>query len=399
MSVLEQRMRGVLGGFVARGEVPGLVGLVHHRGKTHVVPMGTLERGGGAAVEADSIFRIASLTKAVTAAAAMILVEECVLRIDDPIDDLVPELAGRRVLRALDAPLDDTVPATRPITVRDLLTFRLGTGQLLVEGDELPIVRAMRDPRIDRGPDGPAGGPDEWLARLGALPLMFQPGERWTYHTSADVLGVLVARAAGKPLHDFMTERVFEPLGMRDTGYHLPADKLHRLAASYRPDGSGGVTPRPDPRVWHEPPAFPSGGGGPGLLSTALDYAAFFRMLLEKGRHDGGRILSRVSVELMTADHLSPAQKAGAETFLGSGGWGFGMQVDTRADRLYTRPGRFGWTGGLGTTAYADPSEGLVGVLFTQVAMTSPVAPKVFEDFWTVTYTSIDQHLTPFSGR
>ncbi|MEU1384633.1 MULTISPECIES: serine hydrolase domain-containing protein [unclassified Nonomuraea] len=294
MSVLEQRLRGVLGGFVARGEVPGLVGLVHHRGETHVVPVGTLERGGGAAVEADSIFRIASLTKAVTAAAAMILVEECVLRIDDPIDDLVPELAGRRVLRALDAPLDDTVPATRPITVRDLLTFRLGTGQLLTEdGADFPILRAMRDPRIDRGPDGPGSGPGEWLARLGALPLMYQPGERWIYHTAADVLGVLIARAAGKPLHDFMTERIFEPLGMYDTGYRLPAGKLRRLAGSYRPDGSGGVTPRPDPRVWDEPPPFPSGGGGPGLLSTAPDYAAFCRMLLAQGRHDRGRILSR----------------------------------------------------------------------------------------------------------
>ncbi|MFI6918915.1 serine hydrolase domain-containing protein [Nonomuraea spiralis] len=321
MSVLERRMRDVLGGFVARGEVPGLVGLVHHRGETHLVAEGTLESGGGAPVGGDSLFRIASLTKAVTAAAAMVLVEECVLRLDEPIDDLIPELAGRRVLRALDAPLDDTVPAVRPITVRDLLTFRLGTGQLWVPGGEdFPILRAMRDPAINRGPDGPDSGPDEWLERLGALPLMYQPGERWAYHTGADVLGVLIARAAGRALPDFVTERVLEPLGMRDTGYHLPAAELHRLAGSYRPDGSGGVTPRPDPRVWDEPPLFPSGGGAPGLLTTPLDYAAFCRMLLAKGRHDGGRLLSRASVELMTTDHLSPAQKAGSETFLGEGG-------------------------------------------------------------------------------
>ncbi|NUP03720.1 MAG: beta-lactamase family protein [Nonomuraea sp.] len=391
MNVLEQRMRAVLGGYVERGEVPGLVALVHHRGETRVVAAGTLEAGGKEPVAPDTIFRIASLTKAVTAVAAMILVEECVLRLDDPIDDLIPELAGRRVLRGLDGPLDDTVPAVRAITVRDLLTFRLGIGQLLLPGgDDFPIVRAMRDPGVDRGPDGPDNGPDEWLARLGALPLMYQPGERWSYHTPADVLGVLIARATGRPLPEFVAERVLEPLGMRDTGYHLPADRLDRLAVSYQPDGSGGVRLRPDPREWDKPPRFPSGGGGPGLLSTAVDYAAFCRMLLHKGRHDGGRILSRASAELMTTDHLTPAQKAGSELFLGSGGWGFGVQVDARADHLYTRPGRFGWAGGLGTTAYTDPSEGLVGVLFTQVAMTSPVAPKVFDDFWTVTYTSLD---------
>ncbi|GGT04683.1 serine hydrolase [Nonomuraea spiralis] len=141
-----------------------------------------------------------------------------------------------------------------------------------------------------------------------------------------------------------------------------------------------------------------SGGGAPGLLTTPLDYAAFCRMLLAKGHHDGGRLLSRASVELMTTDHLSPTQKAGSETFPGEGGWGFGMQVDTRMRHLYTRPGRFGWTGGLGTTAYTDPSEDLVGLLFTQVAMTSPVPPRFFEDFWTVTYTSLDQRQGPFPG-
>jgi CubicO group peptidase (beta-lactamase class C family) len=391
MSVLEQRMRAVMGGYVERGEAPGLVALVHHRGETQVVAVGTLESGGKAPAEPGSLFRIASLTKPVTAAAAMILVEECVLRLDDPIDDLIPELAGRRVLRRLDAPLDDTVPAARPITVRDLLTFRLGTGQLWVPGsDDFPIMRAMRDPGVDRGPEGPDNGPDEWLARLGALPLMYQPGERWIYHTSADVLGIVIARAAGKPLHDFMTERIFEPLGMQDTGYHLPADKLDRLAVSYQPDGSGGVVPRPDPRVWDKPPLFPSGGGGPGLLTSAVDYAAFCRMLLGKGACEGGRILSRASVELMTTDHLTPEQRAAGQPFLGSGSWGFGLQVDLRRDHLYTRPGRFGWTGGLGTTAYTDPSEDLVGVLFTQVAMTSPVPPKFFQDFWTVAYTSLD---------
>lgn len=384
-------MRDVLGRAVERGEVPGLVALVHRHGQTHVVALGTTEVGGDRPMAADTIFRIASLTKPVTAVAAMILIEECRLRLDDPVDGLLPELAGRRVLRRIDAPLDDTVPAERPVTVRDLLTFRLGLGPILAPPGTYPIQRALAT--VDFGPDGPDCGPDEWLKRLGELPLVHQPGTGWMYHTSADVLGVLVARATGRPYDEFLRERVLAPLGMDDTGYHLPAESLGRLAVSYAADPeTGTLVRREDPRdgAWDRPPAFVSGGGGPGLLSTAGDYLAFCRMLLNGGRYDDGRILSRPAVELMTTDHLTPEQKAGNEIFFGSGGWGFGIAVDGGRDTLATRPGRFGWTGGLGTTAYTDPSEGLVGVLMTQGAMTSPRHPRVFQDFWTSAYAAID---------
>ena len=387
------RIRAVMTGAVERGEVPGLVALVHRRGEPHVITVGTTAVDGDVPVRRDTIFRIASLTKPITATAAMILIEECRLRLDDPVDDLLPELADRRVLRSVDGPLDDTVPAERPVTVRDLLTFRLGLGAIFAPPGTYPIQRALAETGVDGGPDGPPHAPDEWIKRLGALPLVYQPGAAWMYHTSADVLGVLVARAAGRPLEEFLRERVLEPLRIRDTGFHLAAGKLDRMAVSYRTDPqTGAMVRRDDPRdgAWDRPPVFPSGGGGPGLITTADDYLAFCRMLLNKGRYDGGRILSRPAVELMTTDHLTPAQKAGNEIFLGSGGWGFGVGVDSRRDDLATRPGRFGWTGGLGTTAYTDPAEDLVGVLLTQRAMSSPQHPRVFRDFWTTAYAAID---------
>ncbi|HEY0541219.1 MAG TPA: serine hydrolase domain-containing protein [Actinoallomurus sp.] len=387
------RMREVMAGAVERGDVPGLVALVHRRGETHVVAFGAAAAGGDTPMRRDTIFRLASLTKPITAVAAMILVEECRLRLDDPVDDLLPELADRRVLRRVDGPLDETVPAERSITVRDLLTFRLGLGAIFAPPGTYPIQRALDETGVDRGPDGPPHAPDEWIKRLGALPLVHQPGTAWMYHTSADVLGVLIARAAGRPLEAFLRERVFEPLGMVDTGFHLPAEKLDRMAVGYTTDPeTGALVRRPDPRdgAWDRPPAFPSGGGGPGLVSTADDYAAFCRMMLGRGRYDGGRILSRPAVELMTTDHLTPAQKAGNEIFFGSGGWGFGVAIDARRDDLATRPGRFGWNGGLGTSAYTDPAEDMVGVLLTQRAMTSPHPPRVFQDFWTSAYAAID---------
>jgi CubicO group peptidase (beta-lactamase class C family) len=387
------RMGAVMTRTVERGDVPGLVALVHRRGETHVIVRGTLADGGDAPMRRDSIFRMASLTKPVTAAATMILIEECVLRLDDPVDDLLPELADRRVLRAVDAPIEDTVPAERPITVRDLLTFRLGIGAIFSMGEPYPIQRALDETGVDRGPTGPQVGPDEWMKRLGALPLIHQPGATWMYHTGSDVLGVLIARATGRPFDEFLRERVFEPLGMTDTGHHLPAEKLDRLAVSYTTDPeTGAMVRRTDPRddAWDRPPVFPSGGGAPSLLSTADDYLAFLRMLLNKGRYDGGRLLSRPAVELMTTDHLTPEQKAGNEVFLGAGGWGFGVAVEARKDDLASAPGRYGWTGGLGTTAMADPGEELVGILLTQRAMTSPVPPPVFQDFWTSAYAAID---------
>jgi CubicO group peptidase (beta-lactamase class C family) len=388
-------MNDVLAGYVERGQVPGMVALVSRRGEVHANAIGTMAASaadGGEPMRRDAIFRIASLTKPITAAAAMILVEECKLRLDDPIDPLLPELANRKVLRRLDGPLDDTVPAARSITLRDLLTFRMGIGAVMAYPGQYPIQAAMDEAGVAPSPKPSSLEPDEWMKRLGALPLIHQPGEGWMYHTGSDVLGVLIARATGKPLEAFLRERIFEPLGMKDTGFYVPAEKLDRLPVSYETNPeTGGLRVCDDPRDsrWSRPPVFPSGGGG--LVSTADDYLVFCQMMLNKGRLGRERILSRPSVELMTADHLTPEQKAENRIFFHDNStWGFGVSVTLRRDDLAGVPGRFGWTGGTGTTAYSDPKEEMVGILMTQRYMDSPKPPGVFLDFWTLVYQAID---------
>src|SRR6266536_813699 len=301
------RVHDVMAGYVERGDVPGIVTLVSRRGEQHVEAVGT-KAVGGDPVRRDTIFRISSMTKPMTAAATMILVEECKLRLDEPVDRLLPELADRAVLKRLDGPLDETVPTNRPITVRDLLTFRMGFGLLMAP-------------------------PDAWIRRLGTLPLMHQPGERWLYNTGSDVLGVLIARASGQPLETFLRERLFEPLGMKDTAFSVPTTKLDRLATSYHVNLETGALELYDEAEggqWSRPPAFPSAGGG--LVSTIDDYLAFGQMMLNKGNYGSERLLSRPSVETMTTDQLTPEQKAVSGFYPGyfdSRGWGFGVSVIT----------------------------------------------------------------------
>ena len=389
------RMHDVMAGYVERGEVPGIVTAVSRRGDAHVDAIGTKAVGGGAPVARDTIFRIASMTKPIIAVATLILVEECVLRLDEPVDRLLPELAGRRVLRALDAALDDTVPAQRPITVRDLLTFRIGFGIVMAPPDTYPIQRAMTELLLGQGPPGASTPPpDEWLRRLGTLPLMYQPGERWVYHTGSDVLGVLIARAAGQPLEAFLRERIFEPLGMRDTGFSVPAAGLDRLATSYWTNPQTRALDLYDDAKtgqWSRPPAFPSGGGG--LVSTVDDYMAFGQMMLNVGRHERTRILSRASIETMTTDQLTPAQKAVSgliNDYFDSHGWGFGVAMATRRTDVAGSIRSFGWVGGLGTSWRSDPREVMVGILLTQASWTSPNPPNVALDFWTSAYGAIE---------
>ncbi len=307
------RMHDVMVGYVERGDVPGLVTLVSRRGEVHVDAIGMKAVGGSGPIRRDTIFRISSMTKPITAAATMILVEECNVRLDEPVDRLLPELAGRKVLKRLDGPLDDTVPANRPITVRDLLTFRMGFGQMMAPPDAYPILKAASEQQIGMGPPAPSTmpAPNEWIRRLGTLPLMHQPGEMWMYNTGSDVLGVLIARASGQALETFLRERIFEPLGMKDTGFSVPATNLDRLATSYWTDPETGaleLSDEPEGGQWSRPPAFPSGAGG--LVSTIDDYLAFGQMMLNKGKHGSERILCRPSVETMTTDQLTPEQKA-----------------------------------------------------------------------------------------
>lgn len=388
------RMHEAMGRHVASGRMPGLVTLVSRRGETHVDAIGVQAFGGREPMRRDTIFRVASVTKPLTAAAAMILVEEAKLRLDDPVDEWLPELAGRRVLRSVEAALNDTVPAARPITLRDLLTFRLGIGAVMVFPSRHPIQRAMEEAGIAPSANLPAMSPDEFMKRLGGLPLVHQPGEGWLYNTGSDVVGVLIARVTGKTLGTFLTERLFDPLGMKDTGFSVPESKLDRLPVCYTTDYATGRTVVFDEERsgrFARAPAFESGAGG--LVSTVDDLLAFARMMLDRGRHGTERILSRPSVELMTTDHLTAEQKGASPFFPGfweRRGWGFGVSVITRRDDLADVPGRYGWDGGYGTSWYVDPREELVGILMTQRVWDSPVEPAVQRDFWTLAYQAID---------
>ena len=389
------RMHDVLADHVQRGEVPGIVTLVSRRGEVHVDAIGMKAAGGREPIGRDTIFRIASLTKPIAAAAAMILVEDCKLRLDEPVDRWLPELADRRVLKRLDGPLHETVSASRPISLRDLLTLRMGFGYIMEPG-AYPIQKAANEQQLLLGPPRPQTlpAPDEWIRRFATLPLMHQPGEKWMYDLGLDVLGVLIGRVSAQPLETFLRERIFEPLGMKDTSFSVPTTKIDRLATSYSPNPETGALEVYDEArggQWSRPPAFPSAAGG--LVSTIDDYLAFGQMMLNRGKHGRERILSRPSVETMTTDQLTPAQKAASGLvggYFDSHGWGFGLSMVTRREDVAGAVGQYGWDGGLGTSWRSDPREELVAILMTQRAWTSPSPPDVCLDFWTSAYQAID---------
>ena len=366
--------------------VPGLVALVARGDQVHAEALGSLSIGGPA-VEHDSLFRIASTTKPVTGAATLALVREGLLDLDEPVGRLLPELAEPRVLRRMDGPLGDTVPARRPITVRDLLTFTFGFGlttEMFGGQRPWPVVAAADALHLSTiGPPNPAEqpGPDTWIAGLGSLPLLAQPGERWFYNTGASVLGVLLERAAGQPFADVLRTRLFEPLGMRDTGFWTP--HTGRLASAYRSAPGGGleVWDKPD-GLWSRPQAFSDGAAG--LVSTARDLLAFSRMLLR----GGDPVLPPDLVAQMTRDQLTAAQKAagglGPDFFTGVS-WGFCTSVVTAGPRA----GAFGWAGGFGTTWLADPGRDLTVIVLTQRMFDSPEPPAVHDALQAAAYQAL----------
>ena len=387
-------MQAALRRHIDSGQVPGLVALVHRRGREHVATLGDMAFGSSVPMRRDTIFRLASTTKPITAAGAMILVEECKVRLDDPVDDWLPELSNRRVLRTIESPLDDTVPAKRALTLRDLLTFRSGYGEVAFISPMCPLQKAMVEARLPLSEWPFAGTPDEFMKRLGSLPLSHQPGERWLYHMSAEILGVLIGRVSGRSLGAFLHERIFEPLGMTDTGFHVPETKRHRLPVCYGADMMSGklvVLEEAGGGYAARPAGFESGAGG--LVSTVDDLLAFGRMMLVNDTYRGERILSRPTIELMTMDHLTPAQKAASpffDDFWDTRGWGLGLGIITARNDLADVPGRFGWDGAFGTSWYVDPREELIGVLMTQRRPDRLALPPVVLDFWTSAYQLID---------
>ena len=373
-------LHDVLQTYVGSGSVPGAVGLVARDDQAEVQAVGSADADGTSPLARDSIFRIASITKPITAAAAMMLVEDGQITLDDPVGPWLPELASPAVVRTPAGPVDDVVPAARPITVADLLTFRAGYG--FPSDFSLPAVGPLVS-ELKQGPPQPqlVAAPDEWIATLARIPLLYQPGDAWLYNTCSDILSVLIARAAGRPLPEFLAERLFEPLGMVDTGFEVPAGKLDRFTSYYR-TGPAGDLELVDPPggQWSSRPAFPSGADG--LVSTVDDWHRFARMLLADGSFGGRQLLSPASVRQMTTDHLTRAQREASRLFLEGQGWGFGGSVDVEAVDPWNMPGRYGWVGGTGTAAHITPSTGAVAILLSQLELTGPTPPALMRDFW-----------------
>jgi CubicO group peptidase (beta-lactamase class C family) len=367
----EDRIDEIVETAVAQGQAPGVVAAVAKGDATYVKAAG-LMAVGGPPMRPDTVFRISSTTKPVTAAVVLSLVDEGLLDLNGSVEELLPELADRRVLRRPDGPLTDTVAAERPVTVRDLLTFTWGFGMqgaMFMAPDPWPIVTAVQELELASfGPPKPGTTPepDLWMTRLGELPLLAQPGERWLYSAGSQVLGVLAARAAGAPFEDVMRDRVLGPLGMHDTAFH--AEDTKRLATAYEShDGRLTVTDPPEGQ-WANPPRFADGSGG--LVSTAGDLLAFGRMLL-RGGHP---VLRTQTVAEMTRDQLTPAQRANVWpgfSFLDDRGWGYGVSV---LDWGYT------WEGGLGTAWSNVPAQDLTVVVLTQRAADETGMPAVCDE-------------------
>ena len=329
-------------------------------------------------VECDTIFRIASISKAITSLVALTLLDDGRFALDDPISRWAPELTHMRVLRAMDGPLDDTDPATRPITFRDLLTHRAGfTYADFATGS---LARAYTD-ALGGDIDSDVT-PDEWIARLAALPLIDQPGAHFHYSRATDLLGLLIARMEDAPLGEVMRRRLFEPLGMTDTGFVVPVAQRHRRAKMYgfddngtrieRPSGSGGAfrAERPETMTYES--------GGQGLWSTADDLLAFARLFVGAGSVNGVRILTPRTMSLMTTNQLSDAQRAEARMFRMPlfDGHGFGLGVAVVMDRDKASPtlcsgavGTVGWPGAFGGWWQADPLEQSVMIFLAQNAL------------------------------
>lgn len=389
------RLRKRLAPPVENGEVPALAALVARDDDVHVEILGSLALGDSRPLPRRAIFRIASLTKPITAAGAMTLIDDGAVALSDPVERFVPELADRRVLRSLDASLGETTPAERSITVEDLLTFRLGFGAIIAPPGTYPIQDAEAELELRTlGPPWPPPpfGSDEWIARFATLPLLHQPGADWRYNTGAQVLGILLERASGQPLEAFLRGRLFEPLGMTDTSFTVPVGKIDRFTTAYMPEAESGTLGLLDPPTggwWNEPPAMANGAGM--LVSTLDDFWAFVSMLVARGRHEGTQLLSPQSVDAMTADHLTAAQRASGSLFLGDqgGGWGYGMAAPGPLAAEPPVPWGYGWNGGTGTVWTTDPLRGLTGILLTTRAMTSPEPPPLFTTFWETAYAAM----------
>ena len=367
-NLLATAVRGVLDRQVAEGRLPGYATALRSRGQVDVVVGGVLTLGRDEPVQPGTPFRLASVSKVFAAVLALSLVEDGTLALEDDVRRWLPELAEPRVLRDVLGPLDDTEPARRPVTVLDLLTCTAGVGGVW---EECPVQTALDERGLSPGPFPPAMAPDEFVRRLAEVPLVAQPGSAWRYHTGSDLLGVLLARAADRSLSDLLRARVTGPLDLSSTGFWSEATAL---PTGYQAADGGLVVSDPPDGRFSAPPVFESLAAG--LVSSAPDVLALLTALAD----GGGPLLRPETVARMTAESITPSQRAPSAEFLGEG-LSWGLHVGVRpAD------GRWGWDGGSGTTAWADPGRDVVAVLLTQRGMAGP--EDLPTEFWATVHES-----------
>jgi CubicO group peptidase (beta-lactamase class C family) len=377
-SVRLARLGAVIAGEIERGRMPGAVALVARRGRIgYFESFGQRDAVAGAPMAKDAIFRIYSMTKPITSVAAMMLWEDGRFLLSDPIAKYLPDLAGLDVAVERDGVLE-RVPAVRAVTIQDLLRHTSGlTYEFRGSG---PVHRMYRSAKVDRRAQSNA----EQVATLGRMPLLHQPGTRWEYGRSTDVLGRLVEVLSGKTLGEFFEQHILAPLGMSDTAFHVPERHHSRIAEAFGRDPDSGVTVQL--LEVRDPPGFESGGGG--LVSTAADYARFLQMLLNGGTLEGHRLLSRKTIEFMTADHLGPITGAPDLLIPGHGfGLGFAVRLQAGIAHVPGSIGQYFWGGLAGTTFWVDPAEQLFALLLIQAPGLRDYYRTLFRD---LVYSAVD---------
>jgi CubicO group peptidase (beta-lactamase class C family) len=372
------RLGTVIAGEIERGRVPGAVALVARRGRVgYFESFGQRDAAAGAPMAKDAIFRIYSMTKPITSVAAMMLWEDGRFLLSDPIAKYLPDLAALDVAAERDGVLE-RVPALRAVTIQDLLRHTSGlTYEFRGSG---PVHRMYKSAKMDSRAQSNAGQ----VATLGRLPLLHQPGTRWEYGRSTDVIGRLVEVLSGQTLGEFFERHILAPLGMVDTAFHVPERHHSRLAEAFGRDPDSGVAVQL--LEVRDPPGFESGGGG--LVSTAADYARFLQMLLNGGTFEGHRLLGRKTIEFMTADHLGPITGAPDLLIPGHGfGLGFAVRLQAGIAHVPGSIGQYFWGGLAGTTFWVDPAEQLFALLLIQAPGLRDYYRTLFRD---LVYSALD---------
>ncbi|MDQ3290673.1 MAG: beta-lactamase family protein [Bacteroidota bacterium] len=364
-----QRIDKMLQEYTSKKNIPGAIAFIARDGKpVYQKTFGYNDLETKSPLDQNAIMRIASQTKALTSLGVMLLFEEGKFLLDDPVSKYIPSFKNQQVLDKLNEKdtTYTTVPAKREVTIRHLLTHTSGIGYAGIGSKEARAIYAKA--KVTSGIGNPDGKIGDAMNRLGGLPLMHQPGEKFTYSLSTDVLGYFIEVISGQPLDKFMRTRIFEPLNMQDTYFYLPAAKHNRLAILYTEDEQKN-TVKAQSRNGFSPdyPKITNGtyfSGGAGLSSTIADYAKFLQMMLNNGSYNGKQIISPATVRLMTINQIGEVNQGGDNKF----GLGFGVITPKGSTKLGVSEGSYEWGGYFGTSYWVDPKEGIIGLLYTQKA-------------------------------